>query len=106
MKKPVVLSDFLHKNKLLVARTLLNAKTFNGYLRLFNLGRAVVTVNRNARIAVFSLFIKVSICERLNSEEVYLVEEKNKKELSGHLIPVFGKGRIYLSDQEESLISF
>uniref|UniRef100_A0A8W8MMR4 Uncharacterized protein n=1 Tax=Magallana gigas TaxID=29159 RepID=A0A8W8MMR4_MAGGI len=88
---PVVLSDFLHKHKLLVARTLLNARTFNGYLRLFNLGRAVVTVKRNARIAIFSPVIKVSNSERLNSEEVYLVEEKNPKELPAHLIPVYEK---------------
>uniref|UniRef100_A0A8W8M7I2 Uncharacterized protein n=1 Tax=Magallana gigas TaxID=29159 RepID=A0A8W8M7I2_MAGGI len=88
---PVVLSEFLHKHKLLVARTLLNARTFNGYLRLFNLGRAVVTVKRNARIAIFSPVIKVSNSERLNSEEVYLVEEKNPKELPAHLIPVYEK---------------
>lgn len=100
---PVVLSEFLHKHKLLVARTLLNARTFNGYLRLFNLGRAKVTVKHNARIAIFSPVIKVSNSERLNSEEVYLVEEKNPKELPAHLIPVYEKGRIYLSDQEASL---
>lgn len=58
---------------------------------MFNLGRAVLTV------------IKVSNSESLNSEEVYLVEEKSPKELHAHLIPVLEKDRIYLSDQEASL---
>lgn len=40
----VVLLDFLYKYKLLVVRILLNVRIFNGYLRLFNLGRVVVIV--------------------------------------------------------------
>lgn len=39
---PVVLSDFMRKHKLLVARTLLNARTFEGYLRLFILALSPV----------------------------------------------------------------
>lgn len=94
----VVLLDFLYKYKLLVVRILLNVRIFNGYLRLFNLGRVVVIVKCNVRIVIFFFVIKVFNSECLNLEEVYLVEEKNLKELFVYLIFVYEKGWIYFFD--------
>lgn len=97
---PMPLTVFVNSYKLGVARTLIDAKNTELYIRLYNPGDREITVPRNTEIALFVpvTYVSQPFCDK--GDVVAAINKRDTQELPEYLKPVYENGIVNLNSQE------
>lgn len=97
---PMPLTVFVNSYKLGVARTLIDAKNTELYIRLYNPGDREITVPRNTEIALFVpvTYVSQPFCDK--DDVVAAISKRDTQELPEYLKPVYENGIVNLNSQE------